>query len=168
MEYGLCQSCLDDVCTLSECVHSKTEILAAMKPISWSAMLVETTGGGDPETYPRIVREKTYVACDDGEDVMAPFWEWLKSLRGLIYETWRGKFVDVEHCVMSQEEKEEHINATQCYVCLEPFKASGSLDEEEEVDVIDFVIGGGEMQKKGKKCIKVLDHSHHNSRYRGM
>ena len=131
-------------------------------------MLLETTGGDKSETYPRIVCEKTYVACDDKEDVMPPFWEWLKSLRGLIYETWRGKFVDVAHCVMSQEEEEAHANATRCYVCLETFKASGSLGDEEEEDVVDFVIGGEAMQKKVKKCIKVLDHNHHNSRYRGM
>lgn len=168
VEYGLCQSCLDNVCAQFECDHSKTEILAAMKPISWSAMLVETIGGGETEAYPKIVCEKTYVASDDQEDVMPPFWEWLKSLRGLIYETWRGKFVDVEHCVMSEEEKEAHANATRCYVCLESFKAPGSLGEEEVHDVVDFVIDGEEVQKKVKKCIKVLDHSHHSSRYRGM
>ena len=168
VEYGLCQSCLDEVCTLSECNHSKTEILAAMKPISWSAMLLETTGGEESETYPRIVCEKTYVACDDGEDVMPPFWEWLKSLRGLIYETWRGKFVDVGHCVMSQEEEKAHADATRCYVCLEAFKTSSSLGDEEEDDVVDLLIGGVKMEKKVKKCIKVLDHNHRNSRYRGL
>ena len=168
VEYGLCQSCLDDVCSLSECNHSKTEILATMKPISWSAMLLETTGGEESETYPRIVCEKTYVACDDEEDVMLPFWEWLKSLRGLIYETWRGKFVDVGHCVMSLGEEKAHADATRCYVCLEAFKTSSSLGDEQEDDVVDFVIGGEKMEKKVKKCIKVLDHNHHNSRYRGM
>ena len=167
VNYGLCQSCLEDVCSLSECNHSKTEILAAMKPISWSAMLVETTGGEESVSYPRIVCEKTYVASNDSEDVMPPFWEWLKSLRGLIYETWRGKFVDVGHCVMSEEEKKAHADAKSCYVCLETFKSHTPADEQEDF-LVDFVIGGEEAPKKVKKCIKVLDHSHHNARYRGL
>lgn len=167
IEYGLCQSCLNEVCLPFECSHSKTEVLAAMHPISWSAILVETEGEDEPAAYPKIVREKTHVASRDGEDVMSPFWDWLKSLRSTIYKAWRGSFPDVNCCVMSEEEKRAHAEADKCYVCLESFKEANQSGEEQE-DVIDFFIGGEKARKKTRRCIKVLDHSHRTAAYRGL
>ena len=166
-EFELCQNCLTEVCLPFDCNHTKTEILAAMHPISWSAILVETEGEEDPSVYPKIVNEKTHVASTDGEDVMQPLWNWLKSLRSVIYEAWQGSFSDVNCCVMSEEEKKAHAEATKCYVCLESFKEPNGCGEEEE-DVIDFVINGEKVQKKARKGIKVLDHSHRTAAYRGL
>ena len=166
IEYPLCKDCLAEVCLDSECHHSKTEVLAAMQPISWSAMLVQTEGSEEKEVYPKIVREETYVAREDGEDIMAKFWEWLIGLRKLIYETWQGEFPDVASCVLSEDEKKEHAEASRCYVCLGSFQDASTFGEEEP-DMVDFLIGGEKVSKKARKCVKVLDHSHRTAAYRG-
>ena len=170
VDYQLCQSCLNNICNSTQCDHSKTEILASMKPISWSAMLVETLGADGQDLQPKIICEKTYVANSDGENILPPLWEWLKSLRGTIYNAWRGKFADVSSCKMSEEEKEAHANATHCYVCLEEFKTPNNLNDNDDEggDVLDFVLSGQKAEKKPKRCIKVLDHCHRSSSYRGM
>lgn len=165
VDYELCQECLEELCKFFVCDHSKTEILAGMKPISWSAMLVETLGGDQQHLTPKIVREKTYVANNDNEDILPSLWNWLKSLRGLIYDAWRGEFVDVASCRMSEAEKLAHARAEKCYVCLEPFKTSS---EGRDFDVVDFVVGGEMEEQKVKKCVKVLDHDHRSGLYRGM
>ena len=139
-----------------------------MKPISWSAMLVETLGPDGQDLQPKIIREKTYVAHNDDENILPPLWDWLKNLRGVIYEAWRGQFVDVGCCRMTEEEKESHAAATNCYVCLETFKTPHNVTDGDGVDVVDFVIGGEKAEKKPKKCIKVLDHCHRSAAYRGM
>ena len=148
------------------CNHSKTEILASMQPISWSGLLVQTEGAEEPHTYPKIVCEKTYVAEKDGEDIMPSLWGWLKSLRGVIYESWCGNFPDVSSCVMTESEKKAHADATKCYVCLDTFKETSSCEGEGE-DVLDFMIAGEKLTKKARKCTKVLDHSHRTRAYRG-
>ena len=168
-DYLLCQTCLDDVCQPYECDHSKTEILSSMKPISWSASLVETMGGDLDQVYPRTVKERTHIAASDDEDILPAFWKWLESLRGLIYETWKGKFVDVQDCVLSAQEELDHENAHRCYVCLESFKSFENDNGRGDDDcVLDFVVGGCQtLPPRQKKCIKVLDHSHQTGLYRG-
>ena len=79
------------------------------------------------------------------------------GLRGVIYESWRGKFPDVGSCVLSEEQKKEHAEATRCYVCLGSFQDPDTFGEEEG-DVVDFLIGGEKVSKKARKCVKVLDH----------
>ena len=165
-EFALCQSCLNDLGSASVCDHSKTQLLDAMKPISWSAALVRTMGPGDEQSYPRIVSEQTHLASTDDEDILPSLWEWLLSLREEILNSWQGCFPNVEQCIMTDAEKLAHAKADKCYVCYRPFKDPKKREESTQMDW-RCLMGGAEVEPAERQVLKVLDHDHITGKYRG-
>ena len=165
-EFALCQGCLNDLGSASVCDHSKTQLLDAMKPISWSAALVRTMGPGDEQSYPRIVSEHTHLASTDDEDILPSLWEWLLSLREEILNSWQGCFPNVEDCIMTDAEKLAHATADKCYVCFRPFKDPKKREESTQMDW-RCLMGGAEVEPAERQVLKVLDHDHITGKYRG-
>jgi hypothetical protein len=146
-EYVLCEECLN---TLSRqpCHHTKTELVSALDPLSWSCVLVETFGPGDPSTYPKILESRTHVAEHKEEDVMGELWKYLISIRPLVSEKWEGAFPEVEDMEMTPNQMGEYENARQCYACC------GVFGEE---------VWRGEESYIRNKC---RDHCHKTGAYR--
>ena len=165
-KFALCQDCLNEVGSATVCDHSKTQLLDAMKPISWSAALVRTMGPDAEESYPTIVSEHTHLASSDDEDILPSLWAWLMSLREEILKSWQGDFPNVEDCIMTEAEKLAHATATKCYVCLRPFKDPKKREEGRRVDW-RCLVGGAEVEVAERQVLKVLDHDHITRKYRG-
>ena len=165
-KFALCQDCLNEVGSATVCDHSKTQLLDAMKPISWSAALVRTMGPDAEESYPTIVSEHTHLASSDDEDILPSLWAWLMSLREEILKSWQGDFPNVEDCIMTEAEKLAHATATKCYVCLRAFKDPKKREEGGRVDW-RCLVGGAEVEVAERQVVKVLDHDHITGKYRG-
>ena len=163
--YPLCQSCLDEVCLNKvlnpPCGHSKTIPEAALQVISYSIVAIENYGPavnekGEVIMYPRILKEVTFVASGDDEDVMLKFWQELRALRPLISDKWRGTFPNLSDCPLSEEEERIFEASRECYACCMPFDPPLSDDGDDCDDRPLF-----------RRRIKNRDHCHRTGQFRG-
>ena len=169
--HPFCQKCLHRICTdphlTPECSHSKTTANSALEIISFCLVAVENYGppkdaSGEDITYPRLVRETTYVGREGetGQQVMQRFWHDLMAMRGLVATKWRGKFQKLLDSPLSPADQLDFDQATNCYGCNLLFEPPAQNGEEEEQDTL--------FANTGKKVPrKVRDHCHRSGRYRG-
>lgn len=173
--YPLCQGCLDKICLDKvinpPCSHSKTSPESALEVISFSIVAVENFGRPEDEwgngiKYPRIIKEHTFVAGGDEDEVMGKFWDELRLLRPMISEKWKGSFPNLADCPLSDEEEARFESEKDCYACRMPFDPPPDPDNQPGDEMGGDELGGDDRPAYRVR-IKNRDHCHRTGQYRG-